>query len=51
MTEVKSEVSRGEPKVKIKNLMRMINTPNVQKIGLLLIPNKDIPLLFMLTTE
>jgi len=46
MIEVKSGVS---PKVIVENLIKMTNTPNIQKIGLLFIPKSDDPpLLFSL---
>lgn len=46
LVEVKSDYGRGEPKIKISNIIKMINTSGIDKIGLLFIPTKSIPILF-----
>jgi len=41
-------MARGEPKVKIRNLLRMYEKQGYDVLGLLFVPKREIPLLFEL---
>lgn len=46
--EVKGGYTKYEPSVKIDNLLKMIHTPRVDKIGLVFVPRNGVPILFEL---
>ena len=46
--EVKGGYTKYEPSVKISNLLKMIHTPRVDKIGIVFVPKNGVPMLFEL---